>query len=347
MRLLTQATSNDAARHLRTVLLSFCLVSVGCKAPVPAEPSTQGKGAADQQTHRGPLTDYVAAAGLRWLVVMNPARLLASTRQQTRKLVSEAALQAFFEDSAIDLNQTRELVIASYPYSTVYGVRTDALEAIRERFVARLTTDPIRARPGPKLQKLTGVVGTTPIALLTIEPQTAIFAVGSLRPATIAALYAQRRLKSPSVLNGAGLASLAGNSSPPMVRVFWLLGSGQEERLGTLGARWLGTRADVEAANDRTQIRLTLRGDWDETSAQALVSALARVEESSLGEILAWPTAEAPRRRGSLLVTSMTWNTPRLLDGLLVLLRGEITDIANLPLRTKAPYGVQAAGTTL
>ena len=319
--------------------LAICLVVVACSpnaVPVSHPTPKKNKGVAETELHQGPVTDYVAAAGLRWLVNINPSRLLSAAPQQIRKLVSDPALHAFSQDSAIDLQTTSHLVIAKYAYSTVYVVRRRNLGAIRKRFVSRLVTDPIVKQRGEGLVELSGVSGATPMALLTIEPNTALFSIGSRRPTTVAAMYARRRLSSPSVLHGVGLKELAHAANDnAAVTMFFLPGNHEDDRLGALSTRWLGLRADIIPSADRTKLTLTLWGDWEPSSENALSSVLTSVRDSAMGELLAWPEAASPIRRGGLLKTSMQWDTQRLIDGLVVLLRGELTDLAGLALGRK------------
>src|SRR3954467_93983 len=86
--------------ELRDLCCGLALVAVplGCAGPVSKSPVTPAPVA---PVYRGPLSDYVSSAGLRWLVLLRPA-LIASDSElgpALRQVVPDARLDAFSEAS--------------------------------------------------------------------------------------------------------------------------------------------------------------------------------------------------------------------------------------------------------
>ena len=69
--------------------------------PTPARP-------APEPLHDGPITDYVPAAGLRWMVAGRPRRLARNTAfaEALKPLLPAKRLEAYAVSTGIDLRRT-------------------------------------------------------------------------------------------------------------------------------------------------------------------------------------------------------------------------------------------------
>ena len=162
--------------------------------------------------HQGPLTDYVPAAGLRWLLVGRPKTLAQNPELviEATRLLSKERLDAFATSSGVDLRTLPEGCIAGFDYGTLYLARTGTdSDLVRRRFEARLVTDPIIRSSRKDMWRISGLISNTPESLLTVEHDFAAFAVGDPVLARIAEAFAVGRFKkSKPALAGAALATL-------------------------------------------------------------------------------------------------------------------------------------------
>jgi len=101
-----------------------CAGSKAARAPVPV-----------RALHRGPLTDYVSAAGLRWLVLVKPQQILGEPelKQAIQRIVPDVRLDAFAEASGVDLRAVPDAAIAGFHYSTLYLAQLPVGVAARAR----------------------------------------------------------------------------------------------------------------------------------------------------------------------------------------------------------------------
>ncbi|HEX9620035.1 MAG TPA: hypothetical protein VF989_07875 [Polyangiaceae bacterium] len=284
-------------------LAAFAL-ACGASPNSPTRTSTE----APAPLRPGPLTGYIPAAGLRWLVVAHPRAVLnePSWQEAARHLVSDERLDDFARASGIDLRRTREAIVAGYALGVLYAVRSDgAAVHAEERFAARSLHGVKVDRPHPDLTRVSGVIGATPQTLLRIGSDIVAIGVGDPMPIRAAEAFALGRLKrSVPVFRGAALAGLAEYEADAPFR-FFALGPFDEPwesaALGLLGAASAVGVAARPAGGERLRARLHIAGDFANTNDHDTpLSRLARawhaVSESSFGRLLGLDeTVEPPR----------------------------------------------------
>jgi hypothetical protein len=212
----TRATTTRTTKRLRGSLRALWLATSAwawaCAAPgAPTHPVPPLAPVA--ALHRGPPSDFVPAAGLRWLVLAKPREILQEPElgPAIAQLISSKRLDAFAESSGVDLRQVPSAAVAGFPYATLYlaELPAGAAATARERFTDRLVAGAVTKQPRPNLTRITGVIGQTPETLLTAEDRMLAVAVGDPLLAKIAEAYAEERLKnSPSALHGSALSTL-------------------------------------------------------------------------------------------------------------------------------------------
>jgi hypothetical protein len=282
----------------RSAALAAMLVHTACggapSAPAARTPAVQ-EGAQHPPLHKGPLTDYVAAAGLRWLIVGEPQRWLqdAPFRDALSTLISAERLQRFADGSGIDLRTTPSALVAGFDYATIYMAATPGENAAAEdRFIERLIEGPIAASPHPRLRRVAGIIGTTPQTLVRLDRELVAVSIGDPTPARVVEAFARGKLrKSPSALRGSALSKL-----PPEVHAaparFYAPGPFAEQWAG--GARGLLARATAVAITAEPDgkgslvARLYMMGDFDDDPeiATRLLGAWRDIAESSIGKLL-------------------------------------------------------------
>src|SRR5450432_1379775 len=90
--------SVQLARPLRRGALTCALWAAAC-APATSEPPAVTVTTPTRPLHRGPLSDFVSAVGLRWLVLVRPQQLLSDPELGPAMLqvVPERRFDAFQE----------------------------------------------------------------------------------------------------------------------------------------------------------------------------------------------------------------------------------------------------------
>ena len=179
------------------VLLAVLLASCGGARSAREAPLTTSAPA----LHRGELTDFVPAAGLRWLVSGSPAEL---ARQPVLALLQQRwltpqRLRAFSTGTGIDLLGTERGLVAGFDLGTLYMADASGWVAPPERlFAERLAGSERLHKTHPRVWRVTGLVGSEPEALVRVDDDLVAVAVGDPTLARIVELFAE----------GASLASL-------------------------------------------------------------------------------------------------------------------------------------------
>ena len=184
--------------------------SVGCRNQ-PVQPKSAST-TESLPIHRGPLTDYVPAAGLRWMVVGSP-RDFAGNRQfltAFERLIPAQRLTAFADGSGVELRTLSEGCIAGFDYGTLYLARVGpSTRRVQERFEARLVSGPVKKSPQPGIWRTTGLIANTPESLLTVDDDFSAVALGDPLLVRIVEGFALGRFKKTSpALTGAALSTL-------------------------------------------------------------------------------------------------------------------------------------------
>jgi hypothetical protein len=225
----------------------------------------------------GKVLDYLPAAGLRWLVVGSPSRLAADPElaRSLALVVPPERLDAFAHATGIRLDRLSMGAIAGYDLGTLYIGELDGPEApvVRSRFSAGLVEGGVvRGRKG--VHRIVGTTSSGSVrALVTVDDRYIAFASGDATLARIVEAYAENRLRSPTVLRGAGLRELPALSGEAL-GAFLAPGPFSGEWAGAAGgivAAALAASIEItKAAGERLHAKLTLTGSWDEGAAKAL-----------------------------------------------------------------------------
>jgi hypothetical protein len=321
--------------------LSTALAS-GCGADRPAGPATPAAG--ETELHDGPLTDYVPAAGLRWLAVAQLDDLAKSKElaPSLELLFPKQRVDAFRDGSGIDLRDTPEAMAAGFDFATVYAARTDRVAVVEEKFATRVVTDPKITSPHPLLRAITGLVGSKPETLLTFDQRWVMVSVGSRTPIKVAALFATKRLKKTvPALSGAALSDLPDSLHAAPLRIY---APGPFEGAWTRGAASILASAiavgvAAEPAPDQT-LRLTIHvaGAWTDIDDKSrLAAAWTGLAEDPLGRLLSLDEpAESPEFSSTpeLLTLKVRLRAGPLAQGLRAAVVAEVDEIFGLEKKT-------------
>jgi hypothetical protein len=187
------------------------LISAAACGRSQAQPTTPAK-TSTVAAHHGRLTDYVTAAGLRWMLVGSP-RVFADSPDflaAFEHLVPKDRLDAFAKGSGVNLRTLPEGCIAGFDYGTIYLARVGKETShVRERFEARLVSEAVTKSAAPGVWRVTGLVANTPESLLTVDDDFAAISVGDPLLVRVAESFALGKFKKTSpALAGAALSTL-------------------------------------------------------------------------------------------------------------------------------------------
>lgn len=333
-------------RRLRLAAVATLLSGVAC-GPAAGEARGPAPKSAETALHEGPLTDFVPAAGLRWLAVARLSELAATPglRESIALLFPERRLDAFARGSGIDLRKTDVGLAAGFDFATLYmGTIDDTGSAIETNLSERLVGGAARAMPHPRIRRIWGVVGRTPQTLVLIDGQLAALSTGSQTPARVVELFALGKLrKSPPALEGSALRAL-----PPKLShapfVFYapgpFVGEWEQGARGLLaGAVALGIAARP-LDERRLQVTLVLAGDFPDDAPARLLGAWDDLGQSDMGRLLALNTPAAPPEVSGgpeTLELRVQLNTAPLAQGLRAAVMAEVWEILDLPSPSRGP----------
>lgn len=278
-------------------------------APVPIAAKSQSKTAG-----RG-LLDYAPAAGLRWLVFGKPSRLAAAPDfEKSLALIFEPErLNAFAHATGLRLAQMPTGAVAGYDLGTLYLGEIEGVDAplVRERFSSKLVEGGVVHRR----QSLHRIVGTTASgsvrALVTVDDRYLAFASGDATLARVVEAYAENRLRSPTVLRGAGLRDLPPLGADTLV-AFLAPGPFSGEWSSVAGG--VVARADAvsieaeQAGSARLRARLSLVGEWEDSDSALgnLELAWKELRDSPTGMLFGLDGASDFESRGDLQVLTLS-----------------------------------------
>lgn len=332
------------------MVLGVASFLVACGGSTPAS-TTPRANDAQQKPKASPLylgapADYVPAAGLRWLVLAQPKRLLAApkVRQALSRLVPEQSLNDYMSSSGVDPRALSAAAVAGFDYATLYIARVGDEDAlVEERFATRLLTSKGRKHPHPELWRTTGVVGRTPQTLVRLDRHLVAVSVGDPTPARVVEAFARRKLKkSPSALHGAALSTLPKEAlDAPLV----FLAPGPFSGEWMQGAHGLLahtlavaiTLRPLEGANAGVgRFTLYLTGDWKALgpdSTARLMDAWDELSASSTGALFGLDrlTAKPVVSGGDdLLKLEIDADLQRLLSGLHAAVAADVDELMRL-----------------
>lgn len=318
---------------LRFVLLFAGVLTVACAPRAPA------RDVSAPPTHEGPLTDFVPAAGLRWLVVARLAELshTSALASSVELLFPGPRLAAFALATGVDLREVPVGVAAGFDYATLYAAETPGDNALVEsRFSARLVGGARVVTKHPKVRRISGAHGLTPETLVRIDRHLVAVSVGDPTPARIVELYALDRLpRSPAALRGSALSTLPKDLEEAPIR-FYAPGpfSGEWEKAagGLLGsALAIGVAAWPEG--DIVRCRLVLTGAFRAEDLPRLLSAWEALATSSMGRLLSLdhPAAEPQVRvDGGRLVFEVQLSRMPLVSGIRAAVVADVWEILRI-----------------
>jgi hypothetical protein len=295
---------------LGAALLVIPLVP-GCQNQAPrAVPPAK---ADSPSIHRGPLTDYVPAAGLRWMVVGNP-RVFAENRGfmgAFERLIPAERLTAFASGSGVELANLPEGCIAGFDYGTLYLARVgNNTLRVRQRFEARLVSDPVTRSPRAGIWRVTGLIANTPESLLSVDNDFSAIALGDPLLIRIVEGFALDRFKkTPPALAGAALSTLPSELKAAPLRFYapgpfpqeWAKGAqgvlAQAFAFGVAVKLSDGARLQVHAVvsgsfgPDVQEARSRLLNTWDSIRTSAIGHVLGLRETTEPSRLEVYPSA--------------------------------------------------------
>jgi hypothetical protein len=253
---------------------------------------------------------------LRWLVVGNPSKLANDPElsPNVALVVAPERLEGFAEVTGIRLERLSAGAIAGYSLGNLYLAELEGAEApeVRERFSARLAEGGVvHNRAG--LQRIVGTNTKGSVqALVTVDDRLVAFAGGDATLARVVEAYAERRLRSPTALHGAGLRLLAPPAGDALL-TFLAPGPFTNEWGGAAGgivASTLAVSIEARKAPDgRLTATLMLAGDWSADGDKALHElerAWADLQASSTGHLLGLDKATPARGTANLQILTLS-----------------------------------------
>lgn len=339
---------------LALCLLLLCAACSGQVSPRPPPPPA----APAAPLHDGPLSDYVPAPSLRWLVLAEPRRIAEAPGflPLLRPLIDGEGFDAFAAKNGFDLRSAPGVLVAGFDLGTLYVLPAEGRDAvIAERFRERLLGGVKEAHPHPRLTRITGVAGATPESLLRADDQLVAIATGDPQLVRVVEGYLLGRFrKTPSALRGAALAPLGDFAEDAPLRIFFPGPFGEEDVPGVLRNALLGTatsaalavsfRETPEAAPLELELRLALCGDFgDEAEARS------RLEDAwtsiTAGSAARWFGLHRPLRPASItaspdrLELSASFDAEKLLTALYGAARAELAELFPSPISATDPRG--------
>jgi hypothetical protein len=292
---MTRPIQQSAWRYVCAALFGASVIACSARPAEPARtpPASTELALPDTPLHEGPLTDYVPAAGLRWMVVGKPRALLANTalRGRLERLFPKERLASFTEATGIDLAETESALVAGFDFGTLYLLshRGD-VQRIQEAFSARFDKPTPHKRTHARIVRSQGTVQGRPRGFIGIRDQLVGFALDDPTPVRVVEAYARERLKSAPALRGAALSSFAGEEAGNVL--FFAPGPFDNEWQGGVAGILARTTAvrialrQVEA--EQATLQVAFAGAWrtDPEARGRLLEGWAEVANSGLGRLL-------------------------------------------------------------
>jgi hypothetical protein len=256
-------------------------------APKPAEAPTPPA----PPLHQGPLTDFVPAAGLRWLAVARLAELshLPALAPSIELLFPHSRLDAFELSTGLNLRAVPTGLAAGFDLATLFAAETPFDNSlVQTRFEARLVSAKVESSH-LHIHRVWGTIGLTPESLVRIDDRLVAASIGDPTPARIVELYALGRLgRSPPALAGSALATLPRDLESAPLRFYapgpfsaeWSQGA-----RGLLGAA-LALGIGVWPDGDALRVRTVISGRWSGEDAMPLTAAWDDLAHSPMGRLL-------------------------------------------------------------
>ncbi len=336
------------------------ILGAGCGGSPPPTRATAVRASPPPKLHEGPLSDYVAAAGLRWLVMGRPAELAANPAfvATVSSLLQAQRLDAFAATTGVDLRRTPNALAAGFDYGTLYMAETPGNNAhVEELFMERLVRGASVARPHPDLHRVSGLVGNSPQTLVRIDQKLIAVTVGDPTPARVVEAFARGRLsRSPSALRGAALSVLPSKLGREPIS-FYAPGPFPPEWQAGVRGLLAGTTAvgasAAPAGNQRLRVAVYLAGAWGEApdAGQRLMLGWEDLVRSPLGHLLGLDLGGSPpsvETTPELLSAYAELELEPLVKGLRAAVAADAREILDLhyPSGVKSPVPQNSSGET-
>jgi hypothetical protein len=279
---------------MATLLCFGVAFTVGCAAQTAAPASVSATEPVAPPLQLGALTDFVPAAGLRWLLTGSPRYwaqqpALAGMRE---RWLTDQRLQAFAKATGIDLLRTEHALVAGFDLGTLYLADGSGWTQKPELpFIERLAGSARVQRTHPSVWRVTGLVGATPQALVRLADAVVAVAVQDPLLARVVEYRARGRLSNVvPALHGAALSALPAEFLEPGPLGMYALGpwpaSALPEGAGLLSAA-LGVAALTELEGNALRVRIALAGAWrDRQDEEQLLGLWQALSTSPLGHAL-------------------------------------------------------------
>lgn len=328
------------SRWARLLFVAAALLSTAC-GPKPANAPPKPRVSALRQ---GPLSDYVPAAGLRWMLTGSPRAIGQNPafHEALALLLPPERLNAFAEGSGVDLRQVESGLIAGFDLGTLYLLTPPrgSSATIVGLFRNRIVGGEHHQFPHPELERVFGLIGTTPEFLVRAGEHWIAVATHDFTLGRIVEAFARGKLKSPSALRGAALSTLS-PAPPTAVATFYAPGpfSGDWAR-GARGllANALAVRISlVPLPPHQARFVLELTGDFPPSGADDLAQAFQDLGSSPLGKLLALDEQDMParaRERPGRLTLEVDLKVAPIARGLRAAVVSDVWEIMQLPAPT-------------
>ncbi|MEZ4441819.1 MAG: hypothetical protein R3B72_22150 [Polyangiaceae bacterium] len=296
----------------RRLLLGLGAVLLGCAPSAPPDtPRAAPPAPAPPDREVGALTELLTAVGLDWLVLLEPARILSLIwlRPALARVLQDERFDALATTSGVDLRVASTIALAGYGDTVAYWLRHRAEQALlRHRFRARLTSGHHEQHHGHQLDSVWGLVGRSPLGLVTVGPDVAGFQYGGEEkkgPGRVAVLYALGKLgEFPKVAEDPVLQRLEATLGAAPARLYL---RGPFEGPATRGLRGLlaateGLGLALTPVEPQLQLDVILEGDFGPEPPTRFVELAWRdLVVSDLGHLLGLPEAAEAFAEGGRL----------------------------------------------
>lgn len=308
------------------VLLSFGCSSTPSTAP-PSEPPL----------HHAELTDFVPAAGLRWLVVGSPRALAAAPALAPlrERWLTEERRRAFARSTGIDLWSTERALAAGFELGTLYAADASGWVAPPEKiFAGRLAGSERSHRPHPRIWRVAGVAGTRPETLVRVADELVAIAVNDPTLARVVELRARGRLERVApALDGVSLGALPEELRRPGPLTLYVPGPLEEQWVASGTSLLANTQAlalTLELVGEQVAVGIALAGHWRPDDLPRLRETWGAFATTSLGRELSLDRPLEPTETAgseTLLRLRTRLEGGAFASGLERVLRGQLGDL--------------------
>jgi hypothetical protein len=267
------------------------LALVGCGSPPPVKVASEPPLALD------PLADLAPAAGLEWILLLEP-RLLPDVLPALYAIIPEQrfALVAARHGN-VDPRACDEILVASYPKTTLVLARGSVDPAsVEKAFIERAIriegrTVDFEAGPETTIVRTWGEIGSAREQLVLFGKHGVGFEIGAFGPLRAAELFAQGKLKKASPAFRSPPLDLAAKILGKAPARLFFSGPFEGEMAGSIGGVLRVASAVAIAAHpmdDTILVQIAILGienrDMD-AAAQRLAATFDNVAQSSLGRL--------------------------------------------------------------